>query len=142
MRKLYIFTGMIFAACLTIGIGIQSVIAGNAIAPVETITIEGKKPVKFSHQIHTELGVSCGECHHNEEHNALTEQEISEMVASSQLQCVSCHNKDFKTPKLQKRKNIFHANCKDCHKKGFADKKGPTKCADCHGKKKRAIEGC
>lgn len=142
MRKKYVFTGMVFAACLTFGMGIQSVIAANVTAPAETITIDGKKPVKFSHQIHVDLGVSCGECHHNKEHNPLTKQEISEMADSSTLQCVSCHNKDFKTAKLQERKNIFHTNCRDCHKKGFADKKGPTKCTDCHGKKKKVVEGC
>ena len=123
--------------------GISNVMAGNTFsAPEDVIKIEGKKPVKFKHTVHLELGVSCGECHHDSKHEPLTAELIGGMDSSEGLKCATCHNKNFAVPKLQKRKNIFHANCKECHKKGVNDKKGPTKCSGCHVKKKKAVEGC
>lgn len=125
-------------AAVAFTLGAAMVHAG---APQGDITIDGKKPVPFSHSKHTGLGISCGECHHDAQHNPLAESEITGKD-KSELQCTSCHNKSFANDKLQKPKDIFHANCKECHKQGFEGKKGPTKCSDCHTKKRRAIEGC
>jgi hypothetical protein len=102
-------------------------------APAEEIVIKGtKKSAKFSHPKHLDLGVSCGQCHHNADHQSLTDKDISAMENGNQLRCASCHNKDFADTKLQTQKAIFHARCKECHKQGVDGKKGPTKCTGCH----------
>lgn len=131
---------------VTIGLvlGIGAVQANEPIkAPSEPITITGKKPVQFKHTTHLALGIACAACHHDEQHAPRTAENIAGMTDSTALQCASCHNSDFANPELQKRKTIFHNNCKTCHKTGVNDKKGPTKCSGCHTKKKKkAIEGC
>jgi len=131
---------------ITIGmaLGIGAVQAGDQIkAPEKSITIDGKKPVIFSHTTHLELGVACAECHHDEKHQPRNAETIATLTDSSVLQCATCHNSDFANQKLQKRKTIFHENCKTCHQAGLDGKKGPTKCSGCHIKKKRrAVEGC
>ncbi len=107
-------------------------------APAEEIVIKGtKKSAKFSHPIHIKLGVSCGQCHHDAEHQPLADKDISAMENSNQLRCASCHNQDFADAKLQTQKAIFHARCKECHKQGVDGKKGPTKCTGCHIKTKK-----
>ncbi|MBU0482673.1 MAG: cytochrome c family protein [Proteobacteria bacterium] len=122
---------------------LHSVQAGSPLtAPEDTIIIEGKKPVKFKHAVHLELGVACGECHHDLKHEPLTAEGIGALPSSDALQCATCHNSDFAVAELQQRKNIFHTNCKDCHGKEVNGKKGPTNCTGCHDKKKKAVEGC
>jgi hypothetical protein len=102
-------------------------------APAEEIVIEGeKKAARFSHPVHLSLGVTCGQCHHNSEHQALTDKDIEAMSDPMQLRCASCHNSEFADPKLQTPKDAFHARCKECHKTGVDGKTGPTKCTDCH----------
>lgn len=104
-------------------------------APGEEMILKGeKKSARFSHPVHLNLGVSCGQCHHNSEHQPLTDKDIAAMENSQQLRCASCHNENFSEPKLQSVKDAFHARCKECHKQGVGDKKGPTKCGDCHVK--------
>ena len=111
-------------------------------APTKQITIQGKKPARFNHTTHTALGLECGTCHHDQKHQPRNAEAIAELT-TEQLKCASCHNKKFANKKLRKLNKIFHARCKHCHKKGYNDKKGPTKCAGCHLKKaKQAIEGC
>ena len=131
---------------VTIGLalGIGAAQADDPIkAPDRAITIMGKKPVKFNHTTHLEVGVACAECHHDDQHAPLNAESIGTLTDSAALQCATCHNSDFANPELQKRKNIFHANCKTCHQKGLNGKKGSTKCSGCHIKKKRkAVEGC
>ena len=105
-------------------------------APEGEMIIEGeKKSARFSHTVHLNLGVDCGQCHHGSEKQPLTDKDIAAMENNLQLRCASCHNKDFVNPKLQTPKAAFHARCKECHKKGVNDKKGPTKCTGCHVKK-------
>ena len=116
--------------------------AAGLTAPTKQITIQGKKPARFNHATHTALGLECGTCHHDQEHQPRNAEAIAAMTPD-QLKCATCHNKDFSEKKLRKLNKIFHAKCKNCHKKGYNDKKGPTKCAGCHLKKgKQAIEGC
>lgn len=104
-------------------------------APETEIIIEGKKKsARFSHSVHLEIGVECGQCHHTNDHQPLTEKDIASMDNNLQLRCASCHNKDFADPKLQTQKAVFHARCKECHKQGVDGKKGPTKCTGCHVK--------
>ena len=131
------------AICMGLAMGLGFAQAEDPIqAPDKSITIKGKKPVKFKHNVHLDLGVTCGQCHHDDSHNPRSAETIAAMADGTTLQCATCHNSDFTNPKLQKAKDVFHANCKTCHKAGFNDKKGPTKCSGCHVKKKRAIEGC
>ena len=132
-------------AAITIGLAlvIGSAQADDQIkAPDKPIIIAGKKPVKFNHTTHLEMGIACADCHHDEQHNPWIAETIDALTDSTALQCANCHNSDFANPELQKRKTIFHSNCKACHKAGFNGKKGPTKCGGCHIKKKKAIEGC
>lgn len=104
-------------------------------APDKEIIIEGeKKSARFSHPVHLQLEVTCGQCHHDSQHQPLTAEEIGVMENSLPLRCVSCHNKDFADPKLQSAKAAFHERCKECHKQGVNGKTGPTKCTDCHVK--------
>lgn len=126
---------------LTLGLGTVAA-AETSSAPDQPITISGKKPVKFNHTTHLELGVACGACHHDSQHTPRTAAEIGALSDPTTLQCATCHNSDFANQDLQKRKTIFHTNCKECHEVGFKEKKGPTKCSGCHSKKKKAVEGC
>lgn len=104
-------------------------------APEAEIIIAGeKKSARFSHPVHLNLGVACGQCHHDSKHQPLTDADIGAMQSSQQLRCASCHNQDFSDPKLQTPKDAFHARCKECHKQGVDGRTGPTKCTDCHVK--------
>ena len=110
--------------------------SGGLQTPAEEIIIGDKKPAKFDHKKHLELTITCGQCHHDSEHQPLTAETIAAMENGRKLACQSCHNADFANPKLNSKKLVFHANCKGCHKSGINDKKGPTKCTGCHIKKK------
>ena len=145
MHKQWKTTGMIFATIISIGFAAHSVSAGDKLqAPEQKITITGKKPATFDHKSHIKLDISCGKCHHDINHNPLTAEAIGGLPDGDRLQCGSCHTKDFNNKKLRKRKDVFHARCKGCHKQGIDGKKGPTKCSSCHikKKKKKMIEGC
>ena len=133
----------IAAICMGLAMGFGFAQAGDPVkAPENTITIQGKKPVKFKHGVHLDLGIACGECHHDDKHQPRTAEGIGALADASTLKCVSCHNGDLANPKLQKAKDIFHTNCKSCHKAGVNGKNGPTKCSGCHVRKKKTIEGC
>lgn len=106
-------------------------------APDTEIVIEGKKPARFDHKKHLALGVTCGQCHHDAQHNPLTKEAILALDNGSKLQCQSCHNQDFPNKQLNSIKLAFHVRCKECHKAGVGGKKGPTKCTDCHLKKEK-----
>ena len=104
-------------------------------APETEITIAGeKKSAKFSHTVHLSLGAACEQCHHDNGHQPLTEEDIGAMENGQQLSCAKCHNKDFANQKLQTLKDVFHARCKECHQQGVNGKTGPTKCTACHVK--------
>lgn len=145
MKK--ITTGLIFTAGLMLTTAFaapNAIWAANNGAPDKPITMGEKKPARFDHQTHLNLGVNCGVCHHDEKHQPRAKADIEAMKDSSQLQCSSCHNKNFSNPDLQSAKQIFHARCRDCHKLGVDGKKGPTKCNSCHisSAPAKAIEGC
>ena len=104
-------------------------------APEAEIIIAGeKKSARFSHTVHLNLGVACGQCHHDSKHEPFSDKDIAVMENSQQLRCTTCHNQDFSNPDLQSLKDAFHTRCKECHKQGFGGKMGPTKCTDCHVK--------
>ena len=136
MKRIWLMALLIVSATwLFAGLSVGTVAAGMK-TPEGEMIIEGeKKSARFSHQVHLDLGVECGQCHHGSDKQPLTDKDIEAMENNLQLQCVSCHNKDLANPKLQTSKAAFHARCKECHKQGVGDKKGPTKCTDCHVKK-------
>jgi hypothetical protein len=136
MKKMWLMVLLaVSATWLCAGLSVGTVAAGIK-APEAEIIIEGeKKKSRFSHPVHQNIGVDCGQCHHGSDHQPLTDKDIEAMDASQQLRCASCHNKDFANPKLQIPKIVFHANCKECHKQGIDGKTGPTKCTGCHVKK-------
>ncbi len=131
---------VVAAMIITAGVQLSNAAEGLK-APAEKIVIKGKKPARFNHSIHIEMGLNCARCHHDGDHKPLTAEAIGVLPNADQLKCVNCHNSKFANKKLRKLKTIFHARCRDCHKEGYNGKKGPTKCNSCHVKKK-AIEGC
>ena len=125
---------MVSATWLFVGISIGTETTGMK-APEAEIIIEGeKKSARFSHPVHLNIGVECGQCHHGSDQQPLSDKDIAAMDNNVQLRCASCHNKDFTNAKLQTPKAAFHARCKACHKQGVDGKKGPTKCTGCHVK--------
>ena len=133
MKKIWLIVLLaVSATWLFAGIPAVSAAAGIK-APEDEIIIKGeKKSARFSHPVHLKIGIDCGACHHNIDKQPLTDKDIEAMENSQQLRCANCHNKDFAEPKLQSIKDAYHARCKECHKQGVGDKKGPTKCTDCH----------
>ncbi len=111
-------------------------------APQQTITIAGKKPVQFNHQLHLKLGLDCGVCHHDAKHQARSVKDIAALTDPAVLHCATCHNDSFANPHLRRAMDVFHARCRECHKAGINGKKGPTNCTACHTKQRKAIEGC
>ena len=136
MKNLLMRGGIVVGVLLLVGIWAPPVPAGEnggLKMPTAEITIDGKKPARFDHVKHMAFkGVSCGQCHHDAEHQPLTEKKISEMPKGRQLACISCHDDGFKKKELRKKNSIFHARCKECHKTGVDGKPGPAKCNDCH----------
>lgn len=143
MKKQIRLAGFFWSTAIASMLVVGLAYAGTAAkAPQEAIIIDGKKPAKFSHPTHLNMGLDCASCHHDKEHNPLSSEAIGALADTGALKCVSCHNNDHPNADLRKLKNVFHARCKECHAKGFAGKKGPTKCTSCHLKKKKAYEGC
>ncbi len=128
--------GLLFAAGASL--------AETAAPPAGEMRISGKKPARFSHSVHLDQGMSCGQCHHDASHQPLSAGDIgAKLAAGGTLACGSCHAPGFANKKLQRRKAVFHGRCRTCHKQGYNGKKGPTRCNGCHIKKKRKkLEGC
>ena len=134
MKSIWVMT-LLVAAALWPVTGASFAEESGAGAPQEEMILKGeKKSARFSHPVHLDLGVTCGQCHHDSSHQPLTDKDIAAMADSRQLRCANCHNRDFAEPKLQSVKNAFHDRCKECHKQGIDGKTGPTKCTDCHVK--------
>lgn len=103
--------------------------------PIEiTIDEAAKKqaPVVFPHGKHSaDLVDSCDTCHH------MNKGLHADSDLSGVKPCSECHldPKGDDTPSMREmspKKNPFHIVCVGCHK---AEKKGPTRCTDCHKKK-------
>ncbi|MCJ7500323.1 cytochrome C [bacterium] len=96
----------------------------NGGAP-DVITIDKaqatKAPVVFPHKAHSDVN-DCVVCHH------------TATGKDDAKSCFECHGKDPKAndPSVSSAKeNPFHIRCKGCHNE---QKKGPTKCGECHKK--------
>ncbi len=89
-----------------------------------------KSAVVFPHKKHSvDYKIACTECHHNYKDGKQVWKEGDKVA-----KCGTCHKSPKKNDgKMLSLYNAFHKNCRDCHKKA---KKGPTKCAQCHPKKK------
>ncbi len=88
-----------------------------------------KAAVDFNHDKHVkESKIECVECHHKED-------AVKLKAGDKPKSCVAadCHHaadQVVEGKKMLTTKDAFHKNCvKDCHKK---QKKGPTKCVECH----------
>lgn len=136
MKRIWSMAVLIVSATwLFAGISVGAEATGLKAPEAEIIIAGEKKSARFSHPVHLNIGVDCGQCHHDSDHQPLTDKNIEAMDTGEQLLCASCHNKDFANPKLQTPKAAFHARCKECHKQGVDGKQGPTKCTGCHVKK-------
>ncbi len=116
-----------------------------AVIAMNSPEYEHKKAIaQLSHQAHVDkYGYGCGDCHHDENGEPLTELKKGDEVA----RCIECHDKPGEPPKgrgapdltpeeeLQFHAEAVHVNCRDCHKK-YNDEHGtrdaPTSCSKCH----------
>jgi hypothetical protein len=112
-----------------------------------------KGPVNFNHRKHQTdykkkypefYKVSCGECHHDQNHKPRKNLKASANVKK----CIACHKQPAyiegkkakglsQKQKLKYHANALHENCKGCHKKinkKARKKAAPTTCKACHGK--------
>lgn len=93
-----------------------------------------KGEVTFHHKKHSaDYKVACADCHHDYQNGKNMWKEGDPVK-----KCSECHNPEKKQGKVDKLKNAFHKNCKDCHKEAAkAGKKNAPfkKCNDCHAKK-------
>jgi hypothetical protein len=136
MKRMWLMALLIVSATwLFAGISVGAEATGLKAPEAEIIIAGEKKSARFSHPVHLNIGVDCGQCHHDSDHQPLTDKNIEAMDTGEQLICASCHNKDFANPKLQTPKAALHARCKECHKQSVDGKQGPTKCTGCHVKK-------
>jgi c(7)-type cytochrome triheme protein len=99
MKRIWLMALLIVSATwLFAGLSVGTEAAGMKV-PEGEIIIEGeKKSARFSHQVHLNIGVECGQCHHGSDKQPLTDKDIEAMESNLQLQCVSCHNSDFTNP--------------------------------------------
>ena len=147
---------MIFIVAVCVA-GIGGLYAGTTVQDVikmenKAYAKHKKSIVEFSHKKHvTEYKAGCGECHHDENNKPLENLKEGDSVQN----CMECHSKPGLKPKgkgakkLSKKETLeyhaeaIHQNCQVCHKdfnkKNKKDKKksAPTKCTECHPKKKK-----
>ncbi len=103
-----------------------------------------KAIVQFTHAGHVDdYGSGCGDCHHNEDGEPLTDLVKGDEVMS----CFECHDQPGEAPKgrdapelteserLQYHAEALHDNCTNCHKEfntANNTKSAPTSCSKCH----------
>lgn len=149
-RKLFLIS---VAACVAVAFMAVGIYAGTT-CPVkikmDTTKIFPKHRmgiVIFDHQKHEAAkpggyGLKCGECHHDANHKPLNNLKPGEKVKL----CADCHSekgkaspKTFRNPTKKELKKYYvaiHAACIGCHRK-LKDKKAPTRCNQCHHRKKK-----
>jgi len=110
-RKLAV---IFIALAVAMAFAASMAVAGDPPASVMIDKGKDKKSgVDFDHAMHAEA-FDCFKCHHASK----TKEEIKS--------CFECHGPDAAAPSV---KDAFHDSCLACHK---AEKKGPTKCKECH----------
>lgn len=107
----------------------------NPLYPTHT-----KPIVQFTHAVHyQDYGIGCGECHHDENGQPLTDLKPGDPVES----CAACHSEPGRPPreattpeaKLAYHMQALHQNCMTCHKeynKENNTKAAPQTCGACH----------
>jgi len=114
MKKIAFSVAMVAALVFAFGTAVA--------APPEKIVIKEiqkvKGPVPFPHKAHGAYAKDCQTCHHAD-------------AAGKEQGCSKCHGAKTEGKKLA-LKDAFHKQCKECHAR---EKKGPSKCDDCHQKK-------
>jgi hypothetical protein len=142
MKKQILFGVAIVLATMFVAAGIYAATAPDVIQMNNPgYKKHTKAIVALSHAKHVnDYGVTCGECHHDDAGKPLALKDGDPVQG-----CGECHSEfgklDKKDKKMKKsdkikkyHKEALHANCQGCHKE---QKKGPTKCAECHPKKKK-----
>ena len=105
MLMALVLAGAFFMAQTTVLAGTEGVPG-----PVKINHETKKGTVTFDHATHT--SASCKACHHK----------------GTQKKCFECHKAEKDGDTID-NKTAMHKSCKGCHKK---EKKGPTKCGECH----------
>ncbi len=104
-----------FALLITIVLSLSAITVGAADPPPDlpgVIEFQARMgQVTFPHDLHHQQ-YDCQTCHHTDGYQS----------------CGQCHGARADAPK---RKDAFHALCKDCHSK---EARGPAKCKECHVK--------
>ena len=114
MRKFATLLAVVMVAVFSAGV----IVAADAPEKVTIKEIQKTKaPVSFNHKAHADKIGKCAECHHKD-------------AAGKEQKCSTCH-KAKKEGDASDFKEAMHGKCKGCHSK---EKKGPTKCDDCHKK--------
>ncbi|MCJ7501238.1 cytochrome c family protein [bacterium] len=112
-RKLAV---IMIAVAVAVAFAASMAIAGDPPGQIMIEKGKDKKPgVSFDHAKHSET-IDCFKCHHASK--------AKEDIKS----CFDCHGADAAAPIV---KDAFHKSCTACHK---SEKKGPTKCGECHVK--------
>ncbi|MDZ7831383.1 MAG: cytochrome c3 family protein [Desulfobacterales bacterium] len=137
------------------GIGMLFLVAGinaaeeGSVPDVMTMKNEKAFPqhrmgiVEFDHKTHAEdYGIGCGDCHHDENGEPLTDLKAGDAVQS----CYECHDKDGRprrdpsmSPEEWEKEQLnyyygaIHENCMGCHK----EMGGPKTCTECHPRPER-----
>jgi c(7)-type cytochrome triheme protein len=134
MKRLGIYIGLITMTFILIT-GPSLMAQSDKMTLDSSKGLSGKKrpPVTFPHNLHTEKGLSCKDCHHLYEkgENVLDESKLVE--GNKEIQCSACHG-----PKSRLNlEQAYHGQCIGCHKKPMKDQKKtpPRYCGGCHVRK-------
>jgi hypothetical protein len=114
MKKFAMILAVVMVAVFSAGV----IVAADAPEKIVIKEIQKSKPaVAMNHKAHADRIGKCQTCHHKNE-------------AGKEQKCSECH-KAAKSGDAIDFKEAMHSKCKGCHSK---EKKGPTKCDECHKK--------
>jgi hypothetical protein len=164
-RKSLLLPAIAGVACLFVATVIYAACPGEySMEEKQGYEKHEKGPVLFNHTKHSGeyekqfpdlFKLKCGECHHNDKHEPLTNLTCEDKVQK----CIACHKKPGEVPtavkkewrakklskeeqdklKLEYHAEALHENCIGCHKeynKTYKpETKAPTTCTKCHEKK-------
>ena len=119
----------------------ESLFKDNILMNCSEYKAHHKKIVVFPHLKHTKIfNVSCGECHHHDNGEAIEDLKIGDDVGN----CIECHSipayvtgKSYEE-QLEYHTNTLHLKCKECHRRKNKKRaaasgiKAPVKCYGCH----------
>ena len=80
MKRIWLMALLIVSATwLFAGISVGTEATGLKAPEAEIIIAGEKKSARFSHPVHLNIGVDCGQCHHDSDHQPLTDKNIEAM---------------------------------------------------------------